>query len=179
MLFLANLFGGFFSYEFKPIGVSVQIEDNLLTWAASASSLVQAITRLSFGALYDKYGFKPLFYTLMSIGTINSIICYPARHVPWLYFICILLNYMVLAGLFATFPTPVAKTFGPQYGIQVYSMILVASPIQSIITTTQVKLLYEWLGIQSLIYMGTIGCIMAMVVCFFFDERLDFENMHD
>lgn len=117
MMFLANVFGGFFSYEYKPIGNSVHISDSFLAWASSASSVVQAITRLSFGALYDKFGFRPLFMTIMIVCTINSLICYPARNIEWLYFVCIQLNYFVMAGIFSTFPTPVAKTFGPRYGI--------------------------------------------------------------
>lgn len=40
MLFLANIFGGFFSYEYKPIGNSVNMSDDLLSWAGSASAIV-------------------------------------------------------------------------------------------------------------------------------------------
>ena len=39
MMFLANYFGGFFSYFYKPIGVSVNISDKLLSIAGSLAAL--------------------------------------------------------------------------------------------------------------------------------------------
>lgn len=179
MMFLANIFGGFFSYEYKPIGNSIHISDNYLAWASSASSVVQAVTRVSFGALYDKFGFRPLFMVLMTICTVNSVICYPARVIPELYFVCILVNYMVMAGVFATFPTPAAKTFGPRFGIQVYSLILFGPPIQSVLTTIQVKLLYEVVGMEPLLYTGTVCSFIALLISAAFTERLDLEQMHE
>lgn len=89
MMVLANVFGGYFSYVYKPIGVAAKIDDFLLSWAASASSVVQAITRLTCGGLYDKLGFKKIFIFLMTVCTLNSLVCYYARNVEWLYFICI------------------------------------------------------------------------------------------
>ena len=55
----------------------------------------------------------------MVINVVNSVICYPAREYPPLYFVCILINYMVYAGIFAIFaifPTPDSQKFGPRYG---------------------------------------------------------------
>lgn len=57
--------------------------------AASTAQIVQAVTRLSSGALYDKLGFKVMFYILMGINTVNSVACYYVRHIPGLYFTCI------------------------------------------------------------------------------------------
>ena len=106
MLFFCTMSGTTFSYEFKTIGLSVGISDNLLTWAGSLAALLQAVTRLVFGSLYDKYGFKRLFYIIIFVNLVNSIVCYHTRYIPALYFICILMTYWVFAGIFSIFPAP-------------------------------------------------------------------------
>ena len=116
MLFNALVFGGFYSYTYKSIGTANGIDDGLLTWAGSLSAIVQAVTRLSVGGLYDKFGFKKIFIPLMILNLLLSIFAYPAKEHASLFFICILLNYFVQAGLFSLFPTPAAKTFGYTYG---------------------------------------------------------------
>ena len=173
------MFGGSFSYLYKPIGLSVNISDRLLTWAASAAAVLQAVTRLSFGYLYDKVGFKKLFNILMVINVVNSVICYPARDYPPLYFVCILLNYMVYAGIFAIFPTPAAQTFGPRYGAQVYSIILVAGLVAAIANALHNKILYGMMGLEAsyLFNIGGVYSVIGIIINNFFSEKLDIEKM--
>lgn len=116
MMMCGLIFCGIFMYEYKPIGLSVGISDFLLSWAASFAALTQAVTRVSAGYLYDKLGFKTIFFGLMLINIVNSLIAYEARYNEVLYFACVQMNFMVIAGVFALFPTPVANTFGPKYG---------------------------------------------------------------
>lgn len=116
MMLLGTMFGGCFQYLYKSIGLSVEISDRLLSWAASISAILQALTRLLFGYLYDKFGFKKLFYILMTINIFNAVLCYHARNWTPAYFVCILCLYMVFAGLYSIFPAPAAQTFGNKYG---------------------------------------------------------------
>ena len=116
MLLFGLIFCGIFMYEYKPIGLSVGISDFILSWAASISALTQAVTRLTAGYLYDKLGFKTIFLFLMLINTINSAISYEARNNETLYFACIQMNYLVLAGCFSLYPTAISNTFGPKCG---------------------------------------------------------------
>ena len=108
----ANMFGTFFMYSFKTYGENKEphppISDAVLTWAASiGAGLVNGCSRFTLGTLFDKYGFKRLFAVLMTSQLIISLICYHAVYWPWLYFICILLNYMSIGGMFAIFPVSV------------------------------------------------------------------------
>ena len=127
MMFGANIFGSVFSYEYKPYGLANGLSDEFLTWAGSFSSLVQIVTRLSIGIVYDLVGFKGPFLFLMVINLINSLICYQAVHSQFWYFICIQLNYVVLGGIFALFPAPASKTFGNKIGVRIYAIILMAA----------------------------------------------------
>lgn len=89
MMVLAQMFGGAFSYQYKQLGLANGISDHTLSWAGSTAAIVQAVTRLSVGALYDKLGFKKIFNVLMLINIFNSILAYPARTSTWLFFISI------------------------------------------------------------------------------------------
>lgn len=44
------------------------------------------------------------------------MVCFWAAYVPALYFICVLVNYAVIGGLFAIFPVSVQNCFGLEYG---------------------------------------------------------------
>ena len=120
MLFFSNIFGGFFSFQFKTIFEShysgTGNADYLMSISASLSGVVQFITRITVGQLYDKLGFKPIFFTLMIFNIINGLICYRVKEITWAYIICIEMNYLVIGGIFSVFPAPVIKTFGLFYG---------------------------------------------------------------
>jgi len=73
MMFFGNIFGTFFSYEFKTYGLDNGIKDNVLSWAGSISALTQAITRLSTGAIYDFSDFRTMFFVLFGVNLLNSI----------------------------------------------------------------------------------------------------------
>ena len=52
----------------------------------------------------------------MSVEMANSLVCYWAAYAPPLYFICILLNYIVIGGIYALFPVSVQSCFGLEFG---------------------------------------------------------------
>jgi len=175
MMLAGNMFGGFFSYQYKTIGNSDPNVNNdlILSEAASVSGIVQFVTRLSIGALYDKLGFKLIFIVLMVINTANAFICYHVRKIMWLYIVCIELNYVVLAGIFALFPAPAIKTFGPKYGPQVYTLILLGAPASSILDMINIKVLYDIIGEVPILAIGGVFSILALIVLVSFSERLD------
>lgn len=92
MMFCGVLFQGFFSYVYKPIGLKEDIDgldDQFLAMAGASAAVTQTVSRVGFGWLYDKVGFKKIFLTLMAINVLNSILCYPARNNKWVFFLSI------------------------------------------------------------------------------------------
>jgi len=76
MMTLGLVFGGFFTYEYKPIGLSVNMSDHLLSWAASSAAVIQMVTRICVGYMYDKVGFKIIFISMMVVNSLNGAFCY-------------------------------------------------------------------------------------------------------
>ena len=108
-------------YSFKTFGENKAshepISDSMLTWAASiGAGLVNGLSRITCGTLTDSLGFKKPFGFLMSASLFVSLIVYHAANYPWLYFGCILLNYMSIGGMFAIFPVCVQDVFGLEHG---------------------------------------------------------------
>ena len=50
---------------YKSYGLDEGLDDDLLTWAGSTSAIMNGLSRLSMGFLYDLVGFKVLFFFLM------------------------------------------------------------------------------------------------------------------
>ena len=105
MLFLASQFGAYFTYAFKTIGLSVKISDKVLSMASSASGLIQLFARIGFGSLYDKVGFKSIFYSIMAINTLNGLLVYRFRHNEVFFVLCIEMTYIVFSGMYSMLPT--------------------------------------------------------------------------
>lgn len=179
MMFGANIFLTIFSYEYKPFGLANGIDDSFLTWAGSFSSLTQVLARFTVGAIYDIMGFRIIFFILMVITIGNSLMCYWAVNLDWLYFICIQLNYFVIGGVFSLFPAPATKTFGGVNGVRIYALILYSSVVASGVDTLLVQLLYDSIHLKGLIWIGTGFNILNLFVNFTFRERLDIERLSE
>ena len=182
LMLFSNYFGTFFMYVYKTYGENKQahepISDSLLTWAASiGAGLVNGFSRITLGALYDSYGFKKLFTILMLVQLFVSLICFHAANIPWLYFLCILLNYMSIGGMFALFPTSVTRVFGSEFGPQVYVWVLLGCFLASLVNTFNTIWLIKVMGIQALFYLGSVAQVITLGILYFFEERLDVENL--
>lgn len=143
MLLLSNIFHGVFMYLYRTIGHKNDIDDHTLAWAASMSAITAVISRLIFGYLYDRCGFKILFNVLMVLNTVNAFCAYHLKAIPWLFIISIQVNFLVLGGIFAIFPAPATNTFGKRYGPQVYSILMFSDFFASLFDTILNKVLYD------------------------------------
>lgn len=85
--------------------------------------------------------------------------------------------YGVIGGIFALFPTPVFKTFGPKYGPQIYTFSLLGTCLSSVGTSLLVQFEYESLGVRSLFYIGSICTIIDILLALPFKEELDIERL--
>eukprot|EP00356_Strombidium_inclinatum_P001291 CAMPEP_0170510688 /NCGR_PEP_ID=MMETSP0208-20121228/65902_1 /TAXON_ID=197538 /ORGANISM="Strombidium inclinatum, Strain S3" /LENGTH=105 /DNA_ID=CAMNT_0010794173 /DNA_START=1149 /DNA_END=1462 /DNA_ORIENTATION=+ len=84
---------------------------------------------------------------------------------------------MVVAGVFALFPTPAYKTFGSKKAPQIYSLVLLCSFFASLTDTILMRVVYESIGAENIFYIGAVASVVGMLIGIFFEERLDIENM--
>ena len=97
--------------------------------ASSLSGLLQLIARIGFGFLYDKVGYKCIFYAVMTVNALNGLLSYRYRHNEALFVISIELTYIVFSGVYSILPTATHVTFGPKQGPRAYAVILLGGTI--------------------------------------------------
>ena len=118
---------------------------------------------------------------LMGIQLVNSLVCYWAVYIPAIYFICVLLNYACLGGLFAIFPVAVTNVFGLEIGPKVYVWIILGSFFSSLINLFETTVLIDAIGFAAIFYVNSVFQLICLVVTFFYQEKLDVERLtkHD
>ena len=89
----------------------------------SCGALIAFVSRLLYGFLFDKIGFKILMLFFLTLQLVNSITVFYAVHITPIYIIFQVCNYMVNAGFFVVLATENAKLFGIRYGPLVYSIV--------------------------------------------------------
>ena len=110
---------------------------------------------------------------LMAIQLFNSLVCFWAAYNAGAYFICVMLNYMVLGGLFAIFPVSVTNVFGLEFGPTIYVQILFGSFISSLFNLFTTKWVLPATNFVTLFYVGSVTQIGTLLMLWWFREELD------
>jgi len=182
MMVLANFFGTFFSYTFKGFAEDdtyhTIISDRLMSIAASVGGgLVNGATRITMGTLTDKFSFKLLFGIMMVVQLFNALVCFWAGKNGGTFFVCVMLNYFSLGGLFAVFPGTVIRTFGKEHGPSVYVLVLIGSFVSSVLNIFNTKLLLPNTSFLVVYMVGAGTTVLCLIVLYFYEEKLDVENL--
>ena len=74
-------------------------------------------------------------------------------------------------------PTATYQTFGPKQGPRAYAVILLGGTICAFTSYIEQHFLYDLIGVQNILYIGAISSVVAIIVCLFFNETLDFQKM--
>jgi MFS family permease len=169
MMFIGNYFGTYFSYTFKIYGLHEGLSDNMLTWAGATSSISNGICRIIFGYLVDVVGFKPVFYTLLSILTVVSLICTDAVHFPILYFMCLVLNISAMGSVFAVLPPATLRCFGMKYGPYLYTVVPTATLLTALTNIGNASLI-PVITMRGVCAIGTASLLLGYIVVYTFNE---------
>lgn len=55
------------------------ISDDILTTAGGFGMLCNGLSRVFWSSMLDKYSFKKVYFSMMTIQTINTLLIYPMR----------------------------------------------------------------------------------------------------
>jgi len=104
-------------------------------------------------------------------------VCFWAANSGATFFICVLFNYFSLGGLFAVFPKTVISVFGGQHGPQIYVLVLLGSFLSSVLNLLATKLILPATTFLTLFMMGNVTTVLCLTVLYFYEEKLDVENL--
>ena len=107
----------------------------------------------------------------------NSLIAFWAVNIPAIYFICVLLNYFSLGGLWAIAPTLSVTIFGMSKGPQVYAWIMLSSTFASLMNIFTLDYLLDATNYHTCFYFGSLVTIGVIIILYCFEEKLDYERL--
>ena len=171
MLILTNYFKTFLGNSFKFYGSSYgEIDDYILTWAASLGAICSALSRVLFGKMIDTMGFKKLYTVLLGMQITNCVLAYSCVKIMPIFFACILVNNACLGASFTCLTTGCARVFGTKWGASVYSSVLIGSLISSLLNILNAKLIDITGGFFVSFLTTFIATIVAIIILYFFQE---------
>jgi MFS family permease len=106
------LFGFLLTNTYRPFGVSMHLDELGIQSLSKVYTLLNTFSRLLWGFLYDKFGFKYPYRFVC----INQIICssliYLSASSIYTYFVCCCFGVLSFSGHIILFPNLVTKKFG-------------------------------------------------------------------
>ncbi len=117
------------------------MSDLFLTFAGSAGSMMNALTRLCVGTLMDCVSFKKIFSCVLIIQVALAMTFTLIAHNQNLFFIWLLLTNGVMGAAFVSTCTLFGKTFGSDVGSKAFSYFFTSYSLSGVILAATVFLL--------------------------------------
>ena len=115
MLFFGEFYCLYNASSYKLVAQNT-ISDRSLTIAGALGSILNGLSRVVWGALLDKYGFKKLYLMLLTIETIVSFSIESCKYNATLYIICVALSFLCIGGHISLFSATGVRIFGIRNG---------------------------------------------------------------
>jgi sugar phosphate permease len=140
MMFFTIWYFFYIAISFKAFGESYGMSDLFLTFAGSAGSTANALTRLCVGTLMDYVSFKKIFSCVLILQFALAMTFTAIAHNQHLFLIWLLLTNAVMGATFVSTCTLFGKTFGSDVGSKVYSYFFTSYSISGVILAATVFL---------------------------------------
>jgi MFS family permease len=145
--------------------------------AAVGSGLVNGSTRIFMGLMIDRFKFKSLFAIIVSVQVFNGLVCFWAAKWAPAFFVCVLLNYFVIAAIFTILPVSVINVFGNKHGPYIYVFVMLGGLFADFINLPLIILVLPKTSFLIIYNIGAVIATICLVILCFFKEELDVENL--
>eukprot|EP00117_Sycon_ciliatum_P022793 scpid70333/ scgid19552/ Inner membrane protein yhjX len=128
LLWVTFLFNGqatvYLVNSYKTFGQTFISSDHFLANVGTASSPMNAVTRIFWGVVADRYSYKPAMLTLGSMCTVLLILYYFTSFVNhYAYAICTPALFFCIGGNYSLWPFVTTSTFGPAHAAFLYGLL--------------------------------------------------------
>ena len=106
LLYLASVF--------KTMGMQLgHYDDAFLTWIGSIGSLANGLSRVVWGPMQDKTGFRKIYQVVLGIELlVCSLLPLIVKTNKYLYLVWVFMSYLCLGAHFVIFPNAIIALFG-------------------------------------------------------------------
>ena len=106
------LFGFLLTNTYRPFGISMHLNELGIQSLSKVYTLLNTFSRILWGLLYDKFGFKyPYRFVCINQIICSSLIYFSASNI-YTYFICCCFGVLSFSGHIILFPNLINKKFG-------------------------------------------------------------------
>jgi len=175
ILFIMVIGGSFFGLlmanNYKVYGLTRIADDSWVTLVGSIGSASNGCSRLFWAALYDRFGFKKVYFILMAIqiaiaGTLDMI-----AGVKILYLFWHSITMATEGGQFSIMPAVTSKTFGPKIGPVIYGILYIGFSIANLGSFFLTKFSLKSLGWPAIFWICFGFSVLAFVFNLLFNEN--------
>ena len=106
------LFGFLLTNTYRPFGTAMKLNEFGIQTLSKVFTLLNTSSRILWGLLYDKFGFKyPYFFVCINQIACSSLIYFSAKNI-YTYFLCCCFGVLSFSGHIILFPNLITKKFG-------------------------------------------------------------------
>ncbi len=153
----------FLSNVYKVFGSTFIADDRFLSIVGSLSSVANALGRIFWGSVGDRFQFKP---TMIVMSVFQIALLFSLNYTQYLgqasFAIWIFLIFFNIGGNFSLFPSATAKTFGQENVGLIYGALFSCNAVGGVVGAVLVQTLLKRLG-----YFGMLVTVASMVSCGF------------
>lgn len=121
------------STYWKSFGQGFISDDMFLAGIGSAASIGNAFSRIIWGGIGDKLGFKVAMCTLQAIFSMLYIIMHYTQHGKWGYAIFVFCLFFCVGGSFSLLPAATIRTFGTLHSTANYGLVFTSAVVGSLL----------------------------------------------
>jgi MFS family permease len=141
------------SINFKNYGITKIPDDEFITWVGSASTFINGVTRPLWGYLFDKYGFKKIFGSMLAVEIfICATFCYLAAFK--VFFLLSSVAIFTIFGMhFVVFTPFITHIFGLDHiGSTILSLSFFSYSFSSSLQFLILNFLIEPIGLEGILW---------------------------
>ncbi|TRY72373.1 hypothetical protein TCAL_09716 [Tigriopus californicus] len=181
--FSMNLLTLFISNYQKAFGLQFIDDDKFLSLASTLQNVMNGASRIFWGIIYDKFGYK---FTMMFVTCISTAFAASFGNIVFLeknstgvkifFAVWSCGVYATNPGAYACFPPQIMKCFGPKHNATLYGLIFTASIFCSIVLLTVAQTLFPIIGYTGMFAVTGLVGALSIVVTLTWREELDEEE---
>lgn len=178
MVITGSFLGLLMANNYKVFGLEQLKNDSFVTLVGSVGSAANGCSRLFWAALYDRFGYKKVYFALMLLQCGVCATLYLISKTPALYLIWHSIIMATEGGQFSVMPTVSTKVFGPKIGPVIYGILYIGFSIANLSSFFLVKFALKSLGWSSIFWICFGLSVAAFLINLLFREDYKFENKY-
>lgn len=131
---------------YKQINLE-NLSDRTLTIAGAIGTVCNGVSRVFWPTLQDRFGFRRIYYCLLTVQLITSLFIYRVKSNAELYILCVALSFLCEGGHFSMFSVAGVTIFGVENGALINTFVNWAIPMTSLFGLLMTNNLEQYIGV--------------------------------